>query len=109
MRRIQFSLQQVMIATAACAAIFAFLPFWTHFLIRVVPVGLGTGLLVSGIVGLSRLPLRARIAVEIATLVTLIALSAVIWRPGFYTWEERRCEELSRAALEATAASPEAR
>jgi hypothetical protein len=42
--------------------------------------------------------LRGRLTIEFVILVGLLMLSAVIWRPGFYRSEERRCLELARIA-----------
>lgn len=57
----------------------------------------------------SRQPLRIRLVTEVATLLLLLVFSSVIWRPNFYTQEERRCQSLARLASEATSDSPEGR
>jgi hypothetical protein len=110
--RIRFSLWHIMAATGVLGVLLGFLLRDPHTLMPV--AHLVILLAVPAITYLAirvfvRLPPRSRIAVEISALVVLVTMSAVIWRPGFYTSEEQRCEELALLASRATGYSPEMR
>jgi hypothetical protein len=57
----------------------------------------------------ARLRPKHRLAIEFTILIALVTLSARIWRPRFYTFEERRCLELAARASNASVSTLEAR
>jgi hypothetical protein len=91
----QYNLGQVMKAIVVVAVILAVAVQRPDLL--VFPVfGLFVLVLAAGLYGISRLPFRARLAIELATAGLLLGLSAWVWRPAFYIRQAERTEELVR-------------
>jgi hypothetical protein len=91
----QFTLGQVMKAVASIAVLLAIGvqgPDWLALLVMVFLF-----LIVAAcLYGLSRLPYRVRLMIELATACSLLILSAWVWRPPFYVHQVVRMEGLAR-------------
>ncbi len=109
----RFSLQQLMVATGVLGVVAGLLARYPEPMITTIASAGGTSALVFfayvGFRWFIRLPLRARLAIELATLLFLVAMSALVWTPGFYLGEPERCEELARRASVAASDGPELR
>ena len=90
----QFTLRQMMKAVLIVAVILAIAVQRPDLLIvPFLPVFL---LLAACLYGLSRLPFRIRLTIELATVFVLLNLSACTWRPPFYINQADRTEEVAR-------------
>ena len=107
MKPTQFSLRRIMIATGVLGGLLGSMLRSPHDLSLIIFLLAGLIVLIIVVYSVSRMPPRVRLAVEIAVVLILLAISAVIWTPPFYTAEERRCRDLARVASEASGDSPE--
>jgi hypothetical protein len=106
----KISLWQLMMATGivgVLTGLFARSPGIRYEILAIYGIALTVGILL--VFGISRLPRRIRIPLEVAILVLLLALSAEIWTPSFYRGEPERCYGLARQASMAVADGPEMR
>jgi hypothetical protein len=91
----QFTLGQVMTAIIVAAVIIAGArqrPAWP-----ILPdVGVLILILAACLYGISGLPFRVRLTIELATAGFLLILAAWIWRPPFYVYQAERTEQLAR-------------
>lgn len=90
----QFTLRQVMKAVALIAFLLAIVVQAYDSFVLLVSVSSLLVLAACGY-GVSRLPYRIRLTIELATACSLLTLSAWMWQPRFYTFQAERCEELA--------------
>ncbi len=117
----QFSIRQIMIAIGVIAVFLGVMVGMRtsgngalfDALLRITVFCLLPAFFVTAVIFVVRVvgrqPLGKRLIIEFITLLVLLGLSAVIWRPGFYTHEAQRCQALARLAAEASSESPEGR
>lgn len=86
----QLTLRQIMAAVAIIGVLLALFIHGPGFLLLIALFGL--------VFGFSKLPFRFRIAIEVAIVFALLALSAWLWRPPFYLQQAERAEEGERGA-----------
>jgi hypothetical protein len=110
MTRVRFTLSQIMAATGIAGTAMGLLARFPDSLmpmvvLLVLPI---TFIAVTcyAIYFVAHLTPKYRLAIESATLIALVGLSTLIWRPGFYTDEESRCLELAQKATAAKAYCP---
>ncbi len=90
----QFNLGQVMKAVVLVAVILAVAIRRPDLL--VLPVISLFLVLAACLYGISRFPLRVRLAIELTTAGLLLILAAWVWRPPFYVQQAERTEQLAR-------------
>ena len=91
----QFTLGQVMKAVVFIAVILAIAVQRPDLLVLPVLVFLFLTL-AACLYGISRLPYRVRLTIELGTAFSLLLLSAWLWRPPWYVYQAERTEELAR-------------
>jgi hypothetical protein len=103
--RPQVTIGQITVAIAVIAVALATLVRASGSGVIVFFASLLVGALLSAIPLVAKVPYRFRIKVELITLVVLLAVSAVVWRPPFLMARAVFCEDLARQAEQEAARS----